>query len=426
MDPNDVRMCQIEATFGFPLELIERRAIANHQVGEKLQRDVPVEFFIACKPDNPHAASSEHLDQRVAAEDLLSACKLARSRGHDIACAFVTHVVEVYNIGLERKLKPRRGRSHSEFGLVGKEARVRSSLPVSSDLIHFLCVNAPSDADAWLEAINGTCYPIRGSCSVGRTSANAIVLDSPKVSRRHALIHLQNIGELWLIDYGSSNGTFLNKRRIHHPIRLADGDHITIGDQVFTFRQPIAISQEYKTEVMQRTLRQIEKVPCWLLLTDIRDFTPLSRHMQTEDLDVLLGAWIFSCKQIIENQSGTINKYLGDGFLAYWPDASTTSEQMMAVISALKELQQKDWPRFRLVIHFGPVAIGGVATMGEESLMGGEVNLIFRLERLAGSLGEVCCLSEGANEKLHALAPTRLLGEFELKGFEGKCRFFAA
>jgi class 3 adenylate cyclase len=148
--------------------------------------------------------------------------------------------------------------------------------------------------------------------------------------------------------------------------------------------------------------------------------------MQTEDLDVLLGAWIFSCKQIIENQSGTINKYLGDGFLAYWPDASTTSEQMMAVISALKELQQKDWPRFRLVIHFGPVAIGGVATMGEESLMGGEVNLIFRLERLAGSLGEVCCLSEGANEKLHALAPTRLLGEFELKGFEGKCRFFAA
>jgi hypothetical protein len=43
----------------------------------------------------------------------------------------------------------------------------------------------------------------------------------------HALIHLQNIGELWLIDFGSSNETFLNKRRIHHPIRLTDGDQIT-------------------------------------------------------------------------------------------------------------------------------------------------------------------------------------------------------
>ena len=286
-------------------------------------------------------------------------------------------------------------------------------------------MNAPPDADAWLEASNGTRYPIRGSCSLGRTAANAIVLDSPKVSRRHALIHLQNIGELWLIDFGSSNGTFLNKRRIHHPIRLSDGDRITIGDQVFTFRQPIAVSQEYKTAVMQRTLREIEKIPCWLLVTDIRDFTPLMRHMQTEDLDVLLGAWILNCKQIVENQNGIINKYLGDGFLAYWPDAATTSEQMMAVISALKELQQKGWPQFRLVVHFGPVAIGGVASMGEESLMGDEVNLIFRLERLAGSLGEVCCLSEGAHANLGGLATTRLLGEFELKGFEGKCQFFA-
>src|SRR5205085_8183657 len=109
-------------------------------------------------------------------------------------------------------------------------------------LVQYLRVNAPSEEGAWLEAADGTRYPIRGSCSLGRTPANAIVLDSPKVSRRHALIHLQNIGELWLIDFGSSNGTFLNKRRIHYPIRLSDGDQITIGDQVFNLRQPIPIS----------------------------------------------------------------------------------------------------------------------------------------------------------------------------------------
>ena len=95
------------------------------------------------------------------------------------------------------------------------------------------------------------------------------------------LIHLQNIGELWLIDFGSSNGTFLNKRRIHHPIRLNDGDQITIGDQVFKVRDPVAISEEYKTDVMQGTLREIETVPCWLLVADIRGFTPLSRQMQS-------------------------------------------------------------------------------------------------------------------------------------------------
>lgn len=284
----------------------------------------------------------------------------------------------------------------------------------------------PPEEGAWLEAADGRRHPIKGSCSLGRSGANSIVVESPKVSRRHALIHLQNIGELWLIDFGSSNGTFLNKRRIHRPIRLTDGDQITIGDQVFMLRQPIAISEEYKTDVMQQTDREIEDILCWLLVADLRGFTPLSRQMRSEDLDLLLGPWIFSCKEIIENQRGIINKYLGDGFLAYWPDAETNPQEIVAVISALKELQRKESPAFRMVMHFGPVAIGGVASMGEESLMGSEVNLIFRLEKLASSLGERCCVSEAANAKLRELLATRSLGEFELKGFEEKCALFAA
>ena len=286
-------------------------------------------------------------------------------------------------------------------------------------------MGVPPEGDAWLEAADGRRHPIKGSCSLGRSGANTIVVESPKVSRRHALIHLQNIGELWLIDFGSSNGTFLNKRRIHRPIRLRDGDQITIGDQVFKVREPVAISEEYKTDVMQGTLREIETVSCWLLVADIRGFTPLSRQLLSQDLDVLVGVWILSCKEIIENQHGIINKYLGDGFLAYWREADTSPKEIVAAISALKELQRREGPAFRLVVHFGAVDIGGVASMGEESLMGGEVNLVFRLEKLAGSLGERCCVSEAANAKLRELLATRSLGEFELKGFEEKCEFFA-
>jgi adenylate cyclase len=292
-------------------------------------------------------------------------------------------------------------------------------------LVECFRVSAPQEEGVWLEAADGKRHPIKGSCSLGRSAANTIILKSPKVSRRHALIHLQNIGELWLIDFGSSNGTFLNKRRIHHPTRLSDGDQITVGDQVFKFRQSLAISDEYKTAVTQRTFREIENIPCWLLVADIRGFTPLSRSMQSEDLDVLVGAWIFTCKEIIENHHGIINKYLGDGFLAYWPEAATTPEEIATVIFALKELQRKESPDFRFVVHFGAVAIGGVASMGEESLMGGEVNLIFRLEKLAGSLAESCGLSETAHMKLGEIARVHSLGEFELKGFEGRRAFFA-
>ena len=286
-------------------------------------------------------------------------------------------------------------------------------------------MRVPPEEDAWLESADGRRHPIKGSCSLGRSGANTIVLESPNVSRRHALIHLQNIGELWLIDFGSSNGTFLNNRRIHHPIRLSDGDQITIGDQVLKIRQPIAISEEYNTNFMQQTAPEIENVLCWLLVADLRGFTPMSRQMPSKDLDLLLGAWIFRCKEIIENQQGIINKYLGDGFLAYWPEADTSPEDIVAVISALKELQREEGPAFRFVVHSGPVAIGGVASLGEESLIGSDVNLIFRLEKLASSLGKPCCVSGTANAKLRGLIATHSLGEFDLKGFEEKCAFFA-
>src|SRR6266513_4498360 len=138
-------------------------------------------------------------------------------------------------------------------------------------LIQSFCVNASQEEGAWLEAADGTRHPIHGSCSLGRTAANTIVLDSPKVSRRHALIHLQNIGEFWLIDFGSSNGTFLNKRRIHQPVQLSDGDQITVGDSVFKFLQPGKMSEEYKTIIAQQTLRQVENDSCWILVADIRN-----------------------------------------------------------------------------------------------------------------------------------------------------------
>ncbi len=282
-----------------------------------------------------------------------------------------------------------------------------------------------SEQGAWLQS-DGKRHRIHGSCSLGRTSTNTIILPSPKVSRRHALIHLQNIGEFWLIDFGSSNGTFLNKRRIQRPVRLTDGDHITIGDHNFEFHQPEEISDEYRTLLTQRTLHEVEKVACWLLVADIRNFTPLSRSMETEGLDALLGAWISACKEIIENHHGRINKYLGDGFLAYWPEMETNPEEIASALSALKELQSRNAPDFRIVLHFGFVAIGGVAAMGEESLMGKEVNLVFRLEKLAGSLGEARGLSDQAHAKLRELVPTRPLGEHELKGFEGRCAFFGA
>ena len=63
--------------------------------------------------------------------------------------------------------------------------------------------------------------------TVGRDTKNDIVLDDRRVSRRHAEVRLR-LGRYTLYDLQSTNGTFVNGRRIAEMV-LSDDDRITIG-----------------------------------------------------------------------------------------------------------------------------------------------------------------------------------------------------
>ena len=91
MYPDDVRMRQFEAALCLAPELVKHRMILNHEVGKKFQRDIALQFFVTRQPNNPHSASPEDLDQRVASKNFLSGGKLTRRRAYHIACAFRTH-----------------------------------------------------------------------------------------------------------------------------------------------------------------------------------------------------------------------------------------------------------------------------------------------------------------------------------------------
>lgn len=290
----------------------------------------------------------------------------------------------------------------------------QSSTPVQRD----------SPQGAWLETGSNK-FPIHGGCSIGRSPKNTIVLDSPKVSRRHAIINLQNGGEFWLIDLGSSNGTLLNKRRIHQPLRLSDYDQIVIGDSIFTFRLPEELTDDVRTMFIESTIRNIENVPCWLLVADVENFTLLSRSLTSDRLAELIGGWVATCKDIIEVHSGMIDKYLGDGFFAYWREDENAAKNVAAALDRLKQAQARQEPHFRQALHFGLVAIGGVPSMGQESLMGKDVNFVFRMEKLAASLGISLLTSAAGKAKLGSLVKCESAGAHELKGFEGKHEFFS-
>ena len=76
----------------------------------------------------------------------------------------------------------------------------------------------------------GNVREFEGTCPlvIGRGSDVQLVLADPEVSRRHARLETQD-GTVFLRDLESSNGTFLNGRRLTSAIELREGDEVDVG-----------------------------------------------------------------------------------------------------------------------------------------------------------------------------------------------------
>jgi adenylate cyclase len=280
-------------------------------------------------------------------------------------------------------------------------------------------------ASAWLEKPQTEPIPIKGSCSLGRAAGNEIVLPAEKVSRRHALIHAQENSEFWLVDLGSRNGTYLNGRRIFQPTRLNDGDLIDICHFQLIFHQISMVSlPEATLGVGTRTISDVQPMQCWLLLADIIASTHLSRSLSAEEISIAVGGWLAESKQITEDCGGGIDKYLGDGFLAFWHERGQTGPNLLRAITAFVRLQASTQPAFRLALHYGQVFTGGMAAFGQENLFGPEVNFVFRMEKIAGALGEPRLLSEAAKKSLSPGWTVSEVGRHTLPGFDGEYMFW--
>lgn len=76
-----------------------------------------------------------------------------------------------------------------------------------------------------------------GPVLVGRSGAAQIGLTDPEVSRRHARFDFER-GVLYVSDCGSSNGTFLNGKRIgDEGIEVRSGDAIDVGNTRITIME---------------------------------------------------------------------------------------------------------------------------------------------------------------------------------------------
>ncbi len=115
----------------------------------------------------------------------------------------------------------------------------------------------------------GEVFPLLQSRNlIGRRVDIGVPLDDTKVSRNHAAIDIQG-GQHYLVDLGSTNGTYLNSRRLEHSVVLTVGDQIRVGSTVFT----VSLLEEVRQNIPKHWKEATRAIP----LSDIADLPPAAK-----------------------------------------------------------------------------------------------------------------------------------------------------
>jgi diguanylate cyclase (GGDEF)-like protein len=93
----------------------------------------------------------------------------------------------------------------------------------------------------------------RSPLRVGRGTDNHIVLEGDSVSRRHA--HFERRGNEWyVVDDGSTNGTYLNEEQVPRDGLLGNGDRIKVGPTILKFLSGLDAEAKYHEEIYRMTI----------------------------------------------------------------------------------------------------------------------------------------------------------------------------
>ncbi len=273
--------------------------------------------------------------------------------------------------------------------------------------------------NAWLQFPDGTIHKLGAApCNIGRTPPKAIVIPDTFVSGSHAVIESTPDGAHRISDLRSTNGTYLEGRRLNAPAPLHDGDVIRIGRLELIYRR---LSRTTDLEEMDSgTLVQSYDGPCWLLLVDLENFTTCRQTLGQEKADCVLREWCNEAKRIIENSGGVINGQPGDALFTYWRDLGPerTLPELHCALHGLLSLQKRmaATTPFRLIVHRGQVQIT-IDAMRAEHLGSPEVDQLFRLEKQAKPLGVSILFSEEAAKPLSSLIAFKALGRHLIPNF---------
>jgi adenylate cyclase len=175
-----------------------------------------------------------------------------------------------------------------------------------------------------------------------------------------------------------------------------------------------------------------------VLFADIVGFTPRCEGREPEDVARFLSEFFSLASDAVFEYGGTLDKFIGDAVMAFFgaplQQADHAERAVRAAIAAHRRLRKwndqregrgEDKVEIRIGINSGRVVVGefGSATRVDYTVLGNTVNVAARLQNTVAKAGQIV-MGEPTHTQVEHLFPTEVLGNFQLKGLQGKVPVF--
>lgn len=165
-----------------------------------------------------------------------------------------------------------------------------------------------------------------------------------------------------------------------------------------------------------------------VLFADLRAFTRMAEGLDPREVVVLLNRFHTAMVDVVFAFGGTLDKYLGDGLMAYFGAPVRQEDQALRAVrcalgmqAALADLNRRRGDtamRMGIGVHTGPAVVGdiGAESRREFTVIGDAVNVASRLEQLTKEHDAPVLVSGSTARAVGDCLPMRHLGSVMLRG----------